>query len=264
MVSDYCPNDNLLKFIQNIKLCEKKEKEKKNILNIDFYWDIIFQMMISLQFLHQIGYIHLDIKPTNYLVDSKGNLQLTDFSLSIKNSEKDKLLNLYEYEGDSKYISPEVFYKQNNHISQKTDIFSLGLSILEILAEIDLPLNGEAWQNIRKMGIEEHHFGNIPKTFGDKNGGKFINLIKLMTKVDSFSRPGIDNILKDEKNFDELYKRYVLLDKNEFKLSYDISKIPGFACPKYDFDINNINNVNFNDLFMKRSDSMNLNNFPEQ
>ena len=264
MVSDYCPNDNLLKFIQNIKSCEKKEKEKKNILNIDFYWDIIFQMMISLQFLHQIGYIHLDIKPTNYLVDSKGNLQLTDFSLSIKNSEKDKLLNLYEYEGDSKYISPEVFYKQNNHISQKTDIFSLGLSILEILAEIDLPLNGEAWQNIRKMGIEEHHFGNIPKTFGDKNGGKFINLIKLMTKVDSFSRPDIDNILKDEKNFDELYKRYVLLDKKEFKLSYDISKIPGFACPKYDFDINNINNVNFNDLFMKRSDSMNLNNFPEQ
>ena len=119
MVSDYCPNDNLTKFIQKIKSIEKQEKEKNkidlNILNIDFYWDIIFQMMISLKFFHDIGYIHLDIKPTNYLVDSKGNLQLTDFSLSIKNSEKDKLINLYEYEGDSKYISPEVFYKQKNN-----------------------------------------------------------------------------------------------------------------------------------------------------
>ena len=60
MVSDYCPNDNLIKFIQKIKSCEAQEKQKNNIvlniLNPDFYWDIIFQMMISLEFFHQIGY----------------------------------------------------------------------------------------------------------------------------------------------------------------------------------------------------------------
>ena len=268
MVSDYCPNDNLMKFIQKIKSCEKQEKEKNNvdlnILNTDFYWDIIFQMMISLKFFHEIGYIHLDIKPTNYLVDSKGNLQLTDFSLSIKNSEKDKLINLYEYEGDSKYISPEVFYKQNNSINNKTDIFSLGLSIYEILTEKDLPLNGDEWQNIRKIGIEKNNCEIINKKFGEKNGEIFMNLIKIMTNVNSSLRPNIENILNDEKNFGKLNKRFVLLDKNEFKIRYDINKIPGFTCPKYDFGSNNINNINLNDLFVKRSDSMNLNNIGEQ
>ena len=266
MVSEYCPNDNLIKFIQKIQSCEINEKEKNNvdlnILNPDFYWDIIFQMMISLNFFHQIGYIHLDIKPTNYLVDSKGNLQLTDFSLSIKNSEKDKLINLYEYEGDSKYISPEVFFKEKDKINNKTDIFSLGLSIYEILSEIDLPLNGNEWQKIRKTGIDDKSLKLINKKFGEKDGEKFINLIKIMTKVDSFSRPDIAMILKDEKNFFELNKRYLLFDKNEFILSYDVNKIPGFVCPKNDF--NNINNINLNDLFMKRSDSMKLNNLGEQ
>ena len=267
MVSNYCPNDNLIKFIQKIKLCEKNEKEKNNInlniINKDFYWDIIFQMMISLSFLHQIGYIHLDIKPSNYLVDSKGNLQITDFSLSIKNSEKNNLINLYEYEGDSKYISPEVFYKEKNKISNKTDIFSLGLSIFEILSETDLPLNGKEWQNIRKIGIEKNHQELILKKFGVKDGEIFVNLIKLMTKVDSNSRPDIDSILLDDKNFCKLNKRYILFNKDEFKLSYDINKIPGFVCPEFDFGSNGINNININDLFMKRSDSMKLNNLFE-
>ena len=268
MVSDYCANDNLIKFIQKIKSCEVQEKQKNNkdlnILNPDFYWDIIFQMMISLEFFHQIGYIHLDIKPTNYLVDAKGNLQLTDFSLSIKNSEKDKLINLYEYEGDTRYISPEVFYKQKNNISNKTDIFSLGLSIYEILTEIELPLNGDEWQNIRKTGVGDIALELISKKFGENNGKMFINLIKIMTNVDSSLRPNINNVLNDEKNFGELYKRYMLINKNEFKLSYDINKIPGFICPKYDFSNNNINNINLNNLFIKRSDSMKLNNLNEQ
>jgi len=54
MVSEYCPNYNLINLIKKIKSCEINEKEKNNvdlnILNPDFYWDIIFQM-ISLNFL---------------------------------------------------------------------------------------------------------------------------------------------------------------------------------------------------------------------
>ena len=85
-----------------------------------------------------------------------------------------------------------------------------------------------------------------------------------MTNIDSSSRPDINILLNDEKNFCELNKRYLLLCKNEFNLSYDINKIPGFICPKYDFGNNNINNINLNGLFIKRSDSMKLDNIIEQ
>ena len=103
MVSNYCPNENLVEFLQKIKNCNKYNKNYESILNNEFYKDIIFQMIISVAFLHKLGYIHLDIKQTNYLVNKDGELQLTDFSLSIKENEIDKLLNLYEYEGNSKY-----------------------------------------------------------------------------------------------------------------------------------------------------------------
>ena len=103
-----------------------------------------------------------------------------------------------------------------------------------------------------------------PKKFGEKEGKIFLNLIKNMTNIDSISRPDINSILLDEKNFCELNKRYILFNKEEFKLSYDINKIPGFICSKYEFGTNSINNINLNDLFMKRSDSMKLNNLFEQ
>ena len=253
MVSNYCPNGNLVEFIQKIKECNKDNKNINTVLNGEFYWDIIFQMMIALDFFHKVGYIHLDIKPTNFLVDSDGTLQLTDFSFCIKENEIDKLSTLYEYEGDSKYISPEMFYKQFNKVNHKTDIFSLGLSIYELLSQNNLPLNGDIWQKIRKEGFPIELYDKIPKFENNNDISQFIQLIKLMTYLEASDRPEIESILKNEVNFPSLNKRYKSMEKNSFCLSYDINKIPYFKCPKYEFSSNNIS---LKDLFIKRSDSM--------
>lgn len=255
MVSNYCCNGNLVEFIQKIK--DQNIQNYQNILNSEFYWDIVFQMMISLTFLHKLGHIHLDIKPTNYLVDANGILQLTDFCLSIKENEIDKLFTLYEYEGDSKYISPEMFQKQYNKINHKTDIFSLGLSIYELVSENNLPLNGEIWRKIRNEDFPQELYDKISK-FDVNNNIEFIKLVKIMTNVDSNLRPNIEDIFKDEINFPCLNKRYKQLECNSFNLSYDVNKIPNIKCPKYDFSSNK---VNIKDLFIKRSDSMKLYNF---
>ena len=247
MVSNYCPNGNLIEFIQKIKNC-------KFVLNTDFYWDIIFQMIISVAFLHKLGYIHLDIKPSNYLVNKDGELQLTDFSLTVKENEIDKFVN--DYEGDSKYISPEMFYKQYDKITHKTDIFSLGLSIYEILSETELPLNGDNWQKIRKEKIPNELVKNICR-FDDVNNNRFIQLITIMTKIDSFMRPDIEIILQNEESFPDLNKRYKLFENSLFNLSYNVNKIPNLKCPKYDYSSKN-NYIK--DLFIKRSYSMKLNN----
>ena len=88
----------------------------------DFYWDLIFEMFMGLLFVHECGYIHIDIQPGNYLVNSEGYLKLNDFSLAIKKSELPYLDDIIE--GDSRYISQELFHfdKNNAKINEKTDI----------------------------------------------------------------------------------------------------------------------------------------------
>ena len=110
--------------------------------------------MIGLLYIHKKGYIHFDIKPTNYLVDNNGYIILNDFGLSHKMEELSNLNDIIE--GDSKYISKELFECLDNislkNINYKTDIFSLGLTFLEILAKIELPSNGKLWRYIRDFG----------------------------------------------------------------------------------------------------------------
>ena len=78
IVTNYCINGNLKEYLNNLKNnCNIK-------LKYSFYWDIIFQMIIPINFLHKLGYIHFDIKPTNYLVMNNNQLLLNDFCLSIK------------------------------------------------------------------------------------------------------------------------------------------------------------------------------------
>ena len=72
-------------------------------------------MIASVAFLHKLGYVHFDIKPSNYLVQENGQLLLSDFCLTIK--EKDIAnYSTEEFEGDSMYISPELFYKDKDVI----------------------------------------------------------------------------------------------------------------------------------------------------
>lgn len=238
--SNYCCFGNLNNFLSKIN---------SNNKNIDFYWDIFFEMMISIQFLHELGYVHMDIKPNNYLVNENGEILLNDFSLSIQ--EKDININTFDFDGDSIYISPELFYKNFEQISHKTDIFSLGLSIFEILTGFNFPKNGELWQNIRKNGIPDELFNLINK-FDNKSNEIFITLIKNLTNINSNLRPDIINILSDEDNYPMLYQRYKLLKVNLYIESYS-HLIRGIKYEKYDFSNRN---TSLSELFVKKSDSV--------
>ena len=241
VVSNYCCFGNLVDFISKIK-------QNTDINIIDFYWDIIFEMIASIQFFHTIGYIHLDVKPTNYLVNQKGELIINDFSLSIKENEISS--KNFDSDGDSIYISPELFYKNFDLINHKTDIFSLGLSIFEVLTNFNLPKNGEIWQKIRKEGLPNELKSLIK--FDVENNIQFNNLILNMTNVNSELRPELIDVLNDEKNYPKLYERYKLIQDNCFLESYS-KAIQGIKCEKYDFASKDFN---LKDIFVKKSDSV--------
>ena len=57
-------------------------------------------------------------------------------------------------EGDPKYLAPELL---EGRFSKAADIFSLGISLLEVACDLELPQGGEAWQQLRHR--------EIPKAF---------------------------------------------------------------------------------------------------
>ena len=195
-----------------------EQLEKKNYsFNSDFYWDMVFEMMIGLLYIHKKGYIHFDIKPTNYLVDNNGYIILNDFGLSHKMEELSNLNDIIE--GDSKYISKELFECLDNitlkNINYKTDIFSLGLTFLEILTKIELPSNGKLWRYIRDFGknfldekiLIDSNIINIDNNF-------FLLIKKMISPINE--RPSLLELIEETT---ELRQRLFLLEKDVYKKS---------------------------------------------
>ena len=243
IVTEYCLGGDLKEYINKIQ----NRNNDKNI-----FWDIIFQMIYSVAFLHKLGYVHFDIKPSNFLIKENGQLLLSDFCLTIKENDI-KNYSSEDFEGDSIFISPELFYKDKDTITKKTDIYSLGLSILQILTNIDLPNNGSTWQLIRTVGIPKEFLDKIPSFVGENE--IFKKLILSMTNNKAKDRPDLETILKNKENYPILYEKYQETLNNKYQSLIDLNKLENFRRDSYDFT-SSIGN--FKKRFAKRSDSMKI------
>lgn len=98
-------------------------------------------MVCSVKHVHDCGFVHLDIKPSNFFVKEDGTIKLGDFGQAIE-IRKIATLRDDDVEGDSVYMAPELlsnYLKLTDKISVKADIFSLGASLLELASGMNLP-----------------------------------------------------------------------------------------------------------------------------
>jgi len=86
----------------------------------------------ALDHAHQEGVVHRDIKPANLLVDARGNLWITDFGLALFHSDAG-LTMTGELLGTLRYMSPEQALGKRALIDHRTDIYSLGVTLYELL-----------------------------------------------------------------------------------------------------------------------------------
>ena len=81
---------------------------------------------------HEYGVVHRDVKPSNLLLDGEGKLWVTDFGLARCQSDK-ALTQTGDLIGTMRYMSPEQTLGQSALVDQRTDIYSLGVTLYELL-----------------------------------------------------------------------------------------------------------------------------------
>jgi serine/threonine protein kinase len=90
------------------------------------------QLAEALSYAHSRGIVHRDLKPANALIDSHGNVFLTDFGIAkLLESASPRLTQTDAIMGTPAYISPEQ--AQANPVDQRSDIYSLGIILYEMV-----------------------------------------------------------------------------------------------------------------------------------
>lgn len=109
---------------------------KKSANRQEYYRTVIrlgVQAAEALQAAHDEGVIHRDIKPSNLLLDGAGKLWVTDFGLARCQTDV-SLTRTGDLVGTMRYMSPEQAAGQSALVDQRTDVYSLGATLYELLA----------------------------------------------------------------------------------------------------------------------------------
>ena len=104
--------------------------------------DVVMGVARALEYLHTQRLIHRDVKPQNILLDEHGQPRLLDFGLA-QDLELESLTESGDISGTPHYMSPEQARGRRKQIDHRTDVYSLGAVLYELLTR-SVPFEGHS------------------------------------------------------------------------------------------------------------------------
>ena len=95
---------------------------------------LLVQVARAVEHAHQRGILHRDLKPTNILLDERGEPHLTDFGLAKVLEQDSDLTHSGAILGTPAYMSPELAAGRSSEITTATDVYGLGAMFYELLS----------------------------------------------------------------------------------------------------------------------------------
>jgi eukaryotic-like serine/threonine-protein kinase len=107
---------------------------------------LIADIADALHYVHKNGILHRDIKPSNLILGTNGRINLMDFGLA-RMLEEHSVTMTGTFLGTPHYMSPEQLGSSKHKIDHRTDIYSLGVTLYELLT-LQTPFLGETHEQI--------------------------------------------------------------------------------------------------------------------
>lgn len=122
-----------------------------------FAGEVFRSILSGIMALHDAGYIHRDIDPSNIMVTSEGKIKLIDFGIAKKFNElgtvDKQLTSTGQFVGKTHYAAPELLLGDLNNQNRTTDIYSLGITLYQLMTG-HLPFDGP-FQEVHDKQLHE-------------------------------------------------------------------------------------------------------------